>query len=738
MFHDQRARTPEATVSGHARGRVPPVAAAADGRPGSSSGSQARQPSSRQLSARSTYLKRCHEPLQLVQVSIRDVAEPRKSFEVAVDSDAVVDDLIELVVKHTGVERDLLLLKLKAKDIHAVFRKFDLDGSGTVDYDEFRSGLRSLGIKLSDKDFGDMMGALDNDHDGEINYDELIEDMRDKQRHEEHVQGGVFATIDVEPSYIKDGEGQALDTSSPLCPSTPAVTDQMRRPPVAPQSPDYDGKAVIRRVAAAIERVSGEWLDATKTVAELGQQGGRVLLELMFKESLPEPPRMASPTQQRGKKGNSKGKGGGKGQAKGDSNGKSKGKTRGKAKGKIAGSKHANTAARREEVIAQIEAHRQSKLHLLEARGRKSRGAAALRRQQRSTIEIEVDPSTGRLVQHQVPIKPLPLLISKRDGEREALLKKMIDEMDEAEAFEMCDQLGEELPERTLQMAQFALRMHYTENKEHGMHVNTAGTVSFSNYQIGDQQLRAYADGLCQLGDQGVSIRRLELANNALTDDGLVPLARALATCSRLEYVDLSENRIRSDGCEALGRLLCMNDPPSRINTLKIAKNNLGDGAGRVLCDALADQLTVTALDLSSNKLGGLRFGEALRCLLENNSVLQRLDLGWNGITSSIARKIVPALSDTLSLQYLGLQWNALGDVGGVALGYALRHNQTVQVLDVSHCNIGERGTMVLSDMLIENRVITSLVLDDNPVGKRGGRAILRALRSIVLFKMQR
>jgi hypothetical protein len=44
----------------------------------------------------------------------------------------------------------------------------------------------------------------------------------------------------------------------------------------------------------------------------------------------------------------------------------------------------------------------------------------------------------------------------------------------------------------------------------------------------------------------------------------------------------------------------------------------------------------------------------------------------------------------------------------------------------------------VLSDMLIENRVVTALILDDNPVGKRGGRAILRALRSIVLFKMQR
>ena len=43
------------------------------------------------------------------------------------------------------MQRDRVALKVKAKDIHGVFRKFDLDNSGTVDYDEFRLGLRSLG-----------------------------------------------------------------------------------------------------------------------------------------------------------------------------------------------------------------------------------------------------------------------------------------------------------------------------------------------------------------------------------------------------------------------------------------------------------------------------------------------------------------------------------------------------------------------------------------------------------------
>ena len=118
--------------------------------------------------------------------------------------------------------------------------------------------------------------------------------------------------------------------------------------------------------------------------------------------------------------------------------------------------------------------------------------------------------------------------------------------------------------------------------------------------------------------------------------------------------------------------------------------------------------------------------------------MLERLELGWNGITAGIAKRVVPGLSTNPSIQFIGLQWNSLGDEGGIALGHALRHNKAVEVLDVSHCNIAERGAMVLADMLIENRFITSLILDNNPVGKRGGRAILRALRSIVLFKMER
>jgi hypothetical protein len=226
----------------------------------------------------------------------------------------------------------------------------------------------------------------------------------------------------------------------------------------------------------------------------------------------------------------------------------------------------------------------------------------------------------------QVPITPLPLLIARGEMDREQLMHEMIDGMDEEEALALCEELGEELPEQSLEVAQIALRMHYSQNQGQGLHVTPEGTVPLANFLMGDGQVRAYAEGLRRLGAQGVVIRRLELANNALTDQGLVPLARALKCCSRLEHLDLSSNRIRREGCDALGRYLV--DPNDEdggcaISTLLMSKNNMGEAAARSVLKAMRDQVTVTELDLSSNKVGGGGVGQSLAELLEDNTTLQ-------------------------------------------------------------------------------------------------------------------
>ena len=58
----------------------------------------------------------------------------------------------------------------KSKNVRVVFRNFDEDKSGSVDYTEFRRGLAHLGIAMSDADFEALIDVVDNDRSGCIDY----------------------------------------------------------------------------------------------------------------------------------------------------------------------------------------------------------------------------------------------------------------------------------------------------------------------------------------------------------------------------------------------------------------------------------------------------------------------------------------------------------------------------------------------------------------------------------------
>ena len=73
----------------------------------------------------------------------------------------------------------------KAKNIRVVFRNFDEDKSGSVDYQEFRKGLEHIGIILTDVDFQTLLDVVDNDKSGTIDYNECV--ARPSDTHHTHL-----------------------------------------------------------------------------------------------------------------------------------------------------------------------------------------------------------------------------------------------------------------------------------------------------------------------------------------------------------------------------------------------------------------------------------------------------------------------------------------------------------------------------------------------------------------------
>ena len=64
----------------------------------------------------------------------------------------------------------------------AMFRKYDEDGNGTLDVDEFVGAMRELGLGTTEEDAQIIFGSFDHDGGGTIDIDEFMEAYMDQWR----------------------------------------------------------------------------------------------------------------------------------------------------------------------------------------------------------------------------------------------------------------------------------------------------------------------------------------------------------------------------------------------------------------------------------------------------------------------------------------------------------------------------------------------------------------------------
>merc|ERR1711871_961079 len=119
----------------------------------------------------------------------------------------------------------------KAKNIRVVFRNFDEDKSGTIDYQEFRKGIEHLGIILTDSDFQTLLDEVDNDRSGCIDYGEFVEDLK----HADEQTSGFVGDSDAKPA--RNVPTAAMPTNSA---------------PAEPRS----GETVLKQIAEKVEQKS--------------------------------------------------------------------------------------------------------------------------------------------------------------------------------------------------------------------------------------------------------------------------------------------------------------------------------------------------------------------------------------------------------------------------------------------------------------------------------------------------
>jgi Ran GTPase-activating protein (RanGAP) involved in mRNA processing and transport len=129
------------------------------------------------------------------------------------------------------------------------------------------------------------------------------------------------------------------------------------------------------------------------------------------------------------------------------------------------------------------------------------------------------------------------------------------------------------------------------------------------------------------------------LADAFIGDDGCDLVAQFLRDNPSTTSVELRGNNIGPEGASYISQALV---GASSIRSLSLEWNSVGDGLGP-LSEALTINSKLEMLDLRNNRIGPLGASLLARMLSSNKSIY-KIDLRWNEIGSAGAQEIFQAL----------------------------------------------------------------------------------------------
>jgi len=170
---------------------------------------------------------------------------------------------------------------------------------------------------------------------------------------------------------------------------------------------------------------------------------------------------------------------------------------------------------------------------------------------------------------------------------------------------------------------------------------------------------------------KNVSVTYLDLSHNRLGDTSAVQVAKLFAPGGVLAYLDLGDNYIREEGALELARVLA--ESPC-LQELSLKLNPIGDEAAAEMLTSVASNKSLTALNLSGTGLAekGTR---ALVGTLASNNTLRSLDLCSNKIDQGALPSLLNALSGNKTLTALDLRKCGLSDANMREIQAAIQPN---------------------------------------------------------------
>mmetsp|Transcript_32118 Transcript_32118/g.78045 ORF Transcript_32118/g.78045 Transcript_32118/m.78045 type:complete len:1482 (+) Transcript_32118:260-4705(+) len=193
-----------------------------------------------------------------------------------------------------------------------------------------------------------------------------------------------------------------------------------------------------------------------------------------------------------------------------------------------------------------------------------------------------------------------------------------------------------------------------------------------------------------------------------LRDDGLIKIAQSLekANHTNIRSFSCRQNRIGNKGVTALSFLFSKSET---LETLDLSENSISSkGAANILSSFSSNPKPVLSnLNLSQNEIWDMDDGSFLR----SNTTLKIFNLDGNFMHDEGAEQIANAIAANKQsvIEKLYLGWNGISDDGAIALARMMEANETLQVLGLAENDISNTGARAILSALAINTSVREI-----------------------------
>lgn len=199
-----------------------------------------------------------------------------------------------------------------------------------------------------------------------------------------------------------------------------------------------------------------------------------------------------------------------------------------------------------------------------------------------------------------------------------------------------------------------------------------------------------------------IQLVSLDVAGHAMNYERASHLENYIEHATRMQSLDLSNNRIDDSDMTTLSHALKNNNTLTKVNLSNI--NSFGTMGCISLSNTLKHKRKITDINLSGNVIRS-NDAAALADAFKHNEVITTLSLVGCRLSDEQARLLANAFKYNVAIREVDLSYNSIGDDGAIALADAIQENKNITALDL-HFNgrIDHRGGVALIGAIRHNK----------------------------------